>query len=51
MLVLNPKWSPSLPSYAYRVGFSEYELKLLQQQVGYRGVLALMMLSPTTNHM
>lgn len=29
IMVLNPKWSPSLPAYAYRIGFSERELELL----------------------
>jgi hypothetical protein len=33
MLVVNPKWSPSLPSYTYRIGFSEPELRLLHEQV------------------
>jgi len=33
MLVINPKWSPSLPSYSYRIGFSEAELRLLHEQV------------------
>eukprot|EP00879_Flechtneria_rotunda_P026397 GHRR01028144.1.p1 GENE.GHRR01028144.1~~GHRR01028144.1.p1 ORF type:complete len:283 (+),score=46.69 GHRR01028144.1:1122-1970(+) len=33
VLVVNPKWSASLPSYAYRLGFSDYELQLLNQQV------------------
>lgn len=33
MLVVNPKWSPSLPSYTYRIGFSEPELRLLHAQV------------------
>eukprot|EP00879_Flechtneria_rotunda_P013168 GHRR01013753.1.p1 GENE.GHRR01013753.1~~GHRR01013753.1.p1 ORF type:complete len:943 (+),score=342.78 GHRR01013753.1:553-3381(+) len=32
VLVVNPKWSASLPSYAYRLGFSDYELQLLNQQ-------------------
>jgi hypothetical protein len=33
LLVINPKWSPSLPSYTYRIGFSEAELRLLHGQV------------------
>jgi hypothetical protein len=33
MLVMNPRWSPSLPSYTYRIGFSESELTLLNQMV------------------
>jgi hypothetical protein len=33
LLVVNPKWSPSLPSYTYRIGFSEPELRLLHGQV------------------
>lgn len=33
LLVLNPKWSPSLPSYGYRLGFSEQELALLHSMV------------------
>jgi hypothetical protein len=33
LLVINPKWSPSLPSYTYRIGFSEPELRLLHEQV------------------
>lgn len=33
LLVLNPKWSPSLPSYNYRIGFSEAEVRLLNAQV------------------
>lgn len=33
LLVINPKWSPSLPSYTYRIGFSEAELRLLHEQV------------------
>lgn len=33
MLVLNPKWSASLPAYGYRIGFSEYELRLLNENV------------------
>lgn len=33
MLVLNPKWSASLPSYGYRIGFSEFELRVLNQNV------------------
>jgi hypothetical protein len=33
MLVLNPRWSPSLPSYNYRIGFSEAEIRLLNEQV------------------
>lgn len=31
MLVLNPKWSASLPAYGYRIGFSEYELRILNE--------------------
>lgn len=33
LLVLNPKWSASLPSYGYRAGFSEHELRLLNENV------------------
>lgn len=33
LLVLNPKWSASLPSYGYRIGFSEHELRLLNENV------------------
>ncbi|KAF6255218.1 hypothetical protein COO60DRAFT_237950 [Scenedesmus sp. NREL 46B-D3] len=34
MLVLNPKWSASLPAYGYRIGFSELELHLLNDNAG-----------------
>jgi hypothetical protein len=33
LLVMNPKWSVSLPPYSYRVGFSEQEMRLLAEQV------------------
>ena len=33
MLVLNPRWSPSLPSYNYRIGLREAEIRLLNEQV------------------
>lgn len=33
MLVLNPKWSASLPAYGYRIGFSEYELRMMNENV------------------
>lgn len=33
LVVINPKWSPSLPSYNYRIGFSEAEIRLLNEQV------------------
>jgi hypothetical protein len=33
LVVLNPKWSASMPAYGYRMGFSELEVKLLAQQL------------------
>jgi hypothetical protein len=54
MLVLNPKWSASLPAYGYRIGFSEYELRLLNDNVScfckylkcvQRAMLLLVMMS------
>jgi hypothetical protein len=35
IVVLNPRWSATQPSHAYRVGFSDPELKLLVAQVRY----------------
>lgn len=51
LLVLNPKWSPSLPSYTYRIGFSEAELRLLHEQVmGRKGQLPKTTLLSVTLH-
>jgi hypothetical protein len=36
MLVLNPKWSASLPAYGYRIGFSKHELRLLNDNMSCR---------------
>lgn len=40
MLVMNPKWSASLPSYSYRVGFSEEEVKVLVEEAATIKALA-----------
>ena len=33
LVVLNPKWSASMPAYGYRMGFSELEVTLLAKQL------------------